>query len=111
MSSDVPKILREVKVVGKATNGEDAVLLSVSLKPAVVVMDVHLPVLIGLPATTLIKTTNPLTVVIRLTAGDPHYDEKPMTVAGATTVIENGQLMQALYPAIVNAVKQVKKPI
>jgi DNA-binding NarL/FixJ family response regulator len=57
----VRKLLREMietyddlKIVGEAVNGEEAVLLAAKLKPAAVVMDVHLPVLNGVPATTLI---------------------------------------------------------
>jgi CheY-like chemotaxis protein len=116
--SHVRKILREVletydnlKVVGEAINGEEAVLLAVALKPAAVVMDVHLPLVSGIAATTLIKTTNPFTAIIGLTAGDPHEDEKAMSIAGATTVIDKGQLLQALYPAILDAVKRIKHPV
>jgi DNA-binding NarL/FixJ family response regulator len=112
------KLLRELietydnlKVVGEATNGEEAVLLAVALKPAAVVMDVHLPVLSGIAATTLIKTTNPFTAVIGLTAGDPYQDEKAMVMAGAAVVIDKGELAHALYPAIVKAVKQIKSPV
>ena len=114
----VRKLLRELletfdnlKVVGEAHNGEEAVLLTVALKPAAVVMDVHLPVLSGIAATTLIKTTNPFTIVIGLTAGDPGEDAKAMTIAGAETVINKGQVLNALHPAIVEAVKRVKHPV
>jgi DNA-binding NarL/FixJ family response regulator len=114
---DVRRLLREMietyddlTIVGEAVNGEEAVLLAAKLKPAAVVMDIHLPVLNGVPATTLIKMNNPFTVVIGLTAGDPHEDEKAMTIAGAAVVIDKGQVMHALYPAIVDAVKRVKNP-
>ena len=114
----VRKLMRELietyadfKVVGEATNGEEAVLLTVAVKPAAVVMDVHLPVLSGIAATTLIKTTNPFTVVIGLTAGDPHEDEKAMIIAGAAAIISKAEVLSALLPAIVQAVKQVKNPV
>ena len=116
--SHVRKLLRELietyddlKVVGEATNGEEAVLLSVALKPAAVVMDVHLPVLSGIAATTLIKTTNPFAAVIGLTAGDPGEDAKLMTLAGATAVINKAEATHALHSAIVEAVKQVKAQV
>ena len=55
----VRRILRELietyddfMIVGEAINGEEAVLLAAKLKPAAVVMDIHLPVLSGVPATT-----------------------------------------------------------
>jgi DNA-binding NarL/FixJ family response regulator len=101
----------DLRVVGEAVNGEEAVLLAAKLKPTAVVMDIHLPLLNGVPATTLIKMNNPFTVVIGLTAGDPREDEKAMTIAGAVAVIDKGRVMQALYPTIVNACKQVKTPV
>jgi DNA-binding NarL/FixJ family response regulator len=98
-------------IVGEAANGEEAVLLATKLKPAAVVMDIHLPVLNGVPATTLIKMNNPFTAVIGLTAGDPREDEKAMTIAGAVAVINKSEVVDALHPAIVNAVKRVKNPV
>jgi DNA-binding NarL/FixJ family response regulator len=88
----VRRLLREVigthdnlKIVGEADNGEEAVLLAAKLKPDVIFMDIHLPVLSGVQATTLIKINNPFTAVIGLTAGDPHEDEKAMAIAGAAS--------------------------
>jgi DNA-binding NarL/FixJ family response regulator len=85
--------------------------MAAKLKPGVVVMDVHLPLLSGVPATTLIKMNNPFTSIIGLRAGDPREDEKAMTIAGAATVIKKEKLLDALYPAIVEAVQRVKHPI
>jgi DNA-binding NarL/FixJ family response regulator len=114
----VRKLLREVietyeglRIVGEAANGEEAVLLAAKLKPSAVVMDIHLPVLGGVPATTLIKLNNPFIAIIGLTAGDPHEDEKAMTIAGATAVIDKGKAMNALYQAILDAVQRVKSPV
>jgi DNA-binding NarL/FixJ family response regulator len=101
----------DLSVVGEAVNGEEAVLLTVELKPAVVVMDVHLPVVNGIAATTLIKTANPFTAIIGLTAGGPYEDEKAMIIAGAATVINKSDMLQALHPAIFDAVEQVRNPV
>ena len=101
----------DLSIVGEAVNGEEAVLLAAKLKPAAVVMDIHLPVLSGVPATTLIKINNPFTAIIGLTAGDPHEDEKAMSIAGAALVLNKSEVLHALYPAIVAAVKQVKNPV
>jgi DNA-binding NarL/FixJ family response regulator len=54
---EVVEAFKDLKVVGEASHGEEAVLLAAKLKPNVVVMDIHLPVLSGVPATTLIKST------------------------------------------------------
>jgi DNA-binding NarL/FixJ family response regulator len=109
------RVLREIiethddlRIVGEAANGEEAVLLAAKLKPAVVIIDVHLPVLNGVPAATLIKMNNPFIAIVALTAGDPHEDEKAMIIAGAAAVINKGDVVHALHPAIINAVKQVK---
>jgi hypothetical protein len=49
--------------------------------------------------------------IIALTAGDPNEDEKAMVIAGAAAVINKAEAFHALYPAIINAVKQVKTPV
>lgn len=115
---DVRRLLREIietykdlAIVGEAVNGEEAVLLAAKLKPAAVVMDIHLPVLSGVAAATLIKINNPLVSIIALTAGDPNEDEQSMVIAGAAAVINKGDVLHTLYPAIINAVKQVKTPV
>jgi DNA-binding NarL/FixJ family response regulator len=87
------------------------VLLSAKLKPAAVAMDIHLPVLSGVPATTLIKIANPFTAIIALTAGDPQEDAKAMTIAGAAAVINKSEVLDALNPAIIDAVKRMKNPV
>ena len=114
----VRKLLREMietyddlRIVGEAADGEQAVLLAAKLKPSAVVMDIHLPILGGVPATTLIKLNNPFTTIIGLTAGDPHEDEKAMTIAGATAVIDKGTVMNALHQAIIDGVQRVKAPV
>jgi DNA-binding NarL/FixJ family response regulator len=115
---DIRRLLRELietydglSIIGEAVNGEEAVLLAAKLKPDVVIIDIHAPVLGGIPATTLIKMHNPFIAVIGLTAGNPSEDEKAMTIAGAAAVINKGKVSGALHPAIVNAIKDVKTPV
>jgi len=114
----IRKLLRKIidsyddlSVVGEAVNGEEAVLLAARLKPDVVLMDIHLPILSGISASTLIKVNNPFVTVIALTAGGPRQDEKAMTFAGAAAVINKDEVLNTLHPAILNAVKQVKHPV
>jgi len=114
----IRKLLRKIidsyddlSVVGEAVNGEEAVLLAARLKPDVVLMDIHLPILSGISASTLIKVNNPFVTVIALTAGGQRQDEKAMTFAGAAAVINKDEVLNTLHPAILNAVKQVKHPV
>ena len=101
----------DLRIVGEAVNGEEAVRLAASLKPAVVIIDLHLPILSGIAASTLIKVNNPFVTVIALTAGGPSEDEKAMIIAGAAAVINKGDMLHALRPAILNAVKRIKTPV
>ncbi len=65
---------QDIKVVGEAENGRDAVTLVKKLVPDVVVMDVAMPVLNGLEATRQIMRDMPLTKVLVLsTYSDDDY--------------------------------------
>ena len=43
-----------------------------------------------------------------MTAGGLEEDDKAMILAGASAVVNKSDVLQALYPAIVDAVKEVK---
>ena len=62
----------DLEVVGEAKNGAQAVALVKTLRPAVVLMDVTMPVLNGLHATRQILKVAPATKVLMLSA---HSDE------------------------------------
>ncbi len=54
----------EVRVVGQAKNGVEAVAMTQSLRPDVVTMDIHMPEMDGLQATKEIMITAPTPIVI-----------------------------------------------
>lgn len=64
----------DIEVVGEAGNGEDAIQLVEKLHPAIVLMDMQMPVLDGIAATRRLKTIHPEVRVIVLTTFDD--DEK-----------------------------------
>ncbi len=64
----------DIDVVGEAGNGEDALQLVEKLHPAVVLMDIQMPVLDGVAATRRLKAAHPEVRVIMLTTFDD--DEK-----------------------------------
>lgn len=55
-----------LKVVGEAKNGREAVSMVEALKPEIVIMDISMPLLNGIEATRLIKKNRPQTKVIIL---------------------------------------------
>src|SRR4029077_7443747 len=62
----------DIEVVGVANNGHQAVALAKKLRPALVLMDVTMPLLNGLQATCQILKAVPATKVLMLSA---HSDE------------------------------------
>lgn len=59
-----------LQVVGEAANGEEALHLAAALRPAVVLMDLHMPVLDGVAATRRLHETQPECKVLVLTTFD-----------------------------------------
>ncbi len=80
----------DLEVVGEAQDGRQAVALAKKLRPAVVLMDIAMPLLNGLEATRQILKELPATKVLMLSA---HSDDA--YVANATDVRRRGISAQA----------------
>jgi two-component system response regulator DesR len=65
----------DMKVVGKAKNGEEAVALVRQLKPDVCIMDIEMPVMSGLDAAEALAD-DPCRVIILTTFARPGYFER-----------------------------------
>jgi DNA-binding NarL/FixJ family response regulator len=78
------------KVIGEASNGEDAVRLADQLRPDVVVMDISMPVLDGVSATRRITDTVPDTRVVVLTMHDDIDRTRKALEAGAVGYLSKG---------------------
>lgn len=61
----------QIRVVGSATNGEEAIEAARRLRPDVITMDIHMPRLNGLEATRRIMETDPRPIVIVSGSHDP----------------------------------------
>jgi len=94
----------DINIVGEAENGEDAVALTMTLTPAVVIMDFNLPTMSGVETTTSIKLKRPSTAIIGLTASAPGDTEYAMVDAGAAAVLNKGEMVGVLHPIIVQAI-------
>jgi DNA-binding NarL/FixJ family response regulator len=60
----------DLRVIGEAANGDEALRLAAELRPQVILMDVQMPVLDGVAATRRLRATQPDTRVILLTTFD-----------------------------------------
>jgi len=91
----------ELRVVGEASSGEEAVDRVKELKPHVVVMDIAMPGLSGFEATRLIREQNPDVKVLALTVHDSEAYVFQMLQAGATGYV----LKRASAADVIQAVK------
>lgn len=89
-----------LKVVGEAGNGEEAVEMVGKLKPDVILMDISMPKLNGIEATKEIKAFQPGAKVLILTAYDFEQYIFPLLEAGAAGYLLKDVTSRELITAI-----------
>lgn len=90
----------DIVVLGDAADGEDAVDLAARLKPDVVLMDLVMPRLDGIVATSKIKSMHVETKVIALTSFTEDDKVFPAIQAGASSYLLKDVSPEALVDAI-----------
>ena len=94
----------DLKVVGEATDGREAVELCRRLHPDVVLMDVRMPHLDGLQATRYLKEEHPQIIVLMLTAlEDPDHLFEATRAGAAGYILKHAsheELLGAVYEAL-----------
>jgi len=88
------------EVVGEATNGQEAVQLYRKLKPDAIVMDITMPGLNGLDATSEIVKDNPGCKVLILTMHEGPTLLHSVQQSGAKGVVTKSKAMRELTPAL-----------
>jgi NarL family two-component system response regulator LiaR len=94
-----------LRVVGEASDGEDAVRMAKKLKPDVIIMDISMPKLNGIEATKQIKSFQPSAVILILTAYDYEQYIFPILAAGAAGYL----LKDVSSRELINAIQTVHK--
>ena len=90
----------DIKVVGEAKNGREAVTQAKSLLPEVIVMDISMPLLNGIEATKQIMEILPKSRVLILSANpDPAYVEQAV-ISGASGYLIKHCSTQVLAEAV-----------
>jgi DNA-binding NarL/FixJ family response regulator len=95
-----------VRVVGSATNGQDAVDLARGLEPDVILMDISMPVLDGIEAARRIRLDHPATAVLILTGSSIAADVDRARQAGVSGFLTKDRIGTQLVNAILEAAGQ-----
>ena len=96
----------EVRVVGAALGGLQALPLARDLQPEVIVVDLQMPDLNGLDLIPQLRTALPEARIIALTFHDDRFHRDAALRAGADDFVAKGNMGNDLLPAIRNVVKR-----
>jgi pilus assembly protein CpaE len=109
---DIKRLLffeEDIKVVGEAGDGEEAVRVAEELQPDIVLMDINMPGLDGISATEIITERVPQTAVVIISIqGEQEYLRKAMA-AGASDYLLKPFTSQELADTIRRVNEKVKR--
>jgi DNA-binding NarL/FixJ family response regulator len=91
---------RRLAIAGHAGDGAEAVRLALKTRPDVVLMDIAMPVMDGLQATTQIRKQWPTACVLMLTGSNSRTDVDRAREAGAAGYVTKERIAAELIDAI-----------
>jgi PAS domain S-box-containing protein len=98
----------DLKVVGQAAGGKEAIALAKELKPDVVLMDISMPGMNGIEVTAAIHQSHPEIQIIGLSMYEDHANIQAMRQAGAVDFRSKGCSSSELLAAV-RACKPVRR--
>jgi DNA-binding NarL/FixJ family response regulator len=93
----------DINVVGEASDGAECLTTSANVEPDVVLMDIEMPVMDGITATSLLATAAPAAAVVILSLHDDICTRERARVAGAVDFVAKHEIDEALTDAIRSA--------
>jgi len=90
----------DINIVGEASSGEEAIVLSRKLKPNVLLMDVKMPGIGGFEATRKIRLAEPTVKVLVITACDNDIYPARLLSVGASGYLTKNASMNEMVQAI-----------
>jgi len=102
MVRDILESYPDIKVVGEAADGREAVFMATTHRPDLIIMDIALPYLNGIEATRNIKKALPRTTVVGMSGNYTPQVYSAMRTAGAVSFMCKEQVL-AIHDTIINA--------
>lgn len=100
----------DIRVIGEACNGEDAVQLVPTLCPDIVLMDVAMPGMDGITATTELSHVCPQSAVVILSLYDDSATRERAQSAGAVAFVAKDRVEELLLWTVRQAVCDFRPP-
>ncbi|MBX3300700.1 MAG: response regulator [Nitrospira sp.] len=98
--------MKEVTVIGEASDGREGVELAGTLYPDLILMDINMPVLDGIEATRQILAQNPRVKIVGVTINTDTDLHKRLIAAGAVATLTKDALSRDLEPTIFRILAQ-----
>lgn len=89
-----------IDVLGRARNGQEAIELAAALQPNVIVMDIGMPLLDGICATSRIRKRDPGVQVVIFTSSEEERDVRRAREVGAAAYVQKAHIDAVLVAAI-----------
>lgn len=98
----------DIKVVGEASNGREAMALAQQLTPDIVLMDVEMPEMDGISAAAEIRASTPQSAIVMLSIYDDVPTRARAQAAGAAAFVNKMGEIDALIAKIRQTAEQKK---
>jgi DNA-binding NarL/FixJ family response regulator len=99
----------DLQVIGEASTGTEALTLAQTLSPDVVLMDIEMPGMDGIEATTALHRVVPQSAIVILSIYNDAQTRERAQAAGAVAFVEKRGVTDSLLSAIRLAARQAGK--
>jgi DNA-binding NarL/FixJ family response regulator len=99
---DFFEALTDWKITGEAGDGSEAIQKAVELQPDLILMDFSMPIMNGIEAASVLKSTVPTTRIVVFTMFDDALGSRLSSAAGVDLVIPKADGLSGLVKAVDN---------